>query len=117
LVGYIIQKLLLVLSYLQIEGYSHRDIKPDNILIARNTFEVVLSDFDLAGTITERIYCGTPGYIAPELKKENEQNGVLETEQGKSDIFSVGVVAFFLLFGKLPFNLGKTEEKSLIIKE
>jgi serine/threonine protein kinase len=88
-------------------GIVHRDVKPNNVMIARDG-SVRLLDFGLARgagvdltTLTRTgTVLGTPGYMSPE---QFDAHGVDE----RSDIYSLGVVLFELLTGRLPF-LGRT---------
>lgn len=85
----------------------------------------MISDFELSGPLENVSFSGTVNFIAPELYFEN--NNELKDEKkvfkpGKSDVFSIGVVAYFLLFSKLPFEkstetMKYTEGWSLIINE
>jgi hypothetical protein len=78
----------------------HRDIKSSNVLVALdehgNPKKVKLCDFGvskmLAGTLVARTIVGTPGWIAPEVEKSN-QNGYTE----KADVWSYGMFLFELL--------------------
>lgn len=84
------------------QGCLHRDIKPDNIFITRDN-QVKLLDFGLAlNTLDTRMthagtLMGTANYMSP------EQGQGLDLDR-RSDIFSIGVVLYRLLGGKLPFE-------------
>ncbi|MDB9741896.1 protein kinase [Akkermansiaceae bacterium] len=79
-------------------GVLHRDIKPSNILLTLKN-ECKISDFGLArpvGEVESGIIYGTPGYTAPEVI--NKPTAV----DDRADIFSVGVIIYELLTGRLP---------------
>jgi WD40 repeat protein/tRNA A-37 threonylcarbamoyl transferase component Bud32 len=86
-------------------GIVHRDLKPSNILIDDHG-EPHLMDFGLAKrketaiTITtDGAILGTPAYMSPE-----QARGEASTVDGRSDIYSLGVILFQLLTGDLPFR-------------
>ncbi|KAI9991866.1 hypothetical protein PInf_017242 [Phytophthora infestans] len=89
------------LAYLHRRCVLHRDIKPENILIHGNM--VKIADFGLAkqlessSTMLKRS-CGTLEYAAPELLC-GQPYGL------KSDVFSLGIVLYVLLFGAFPFSV------------
>ncbi|CAD8167627.1 unnamed protein product [Paramecium octaurelia] len=93
------------LSYLQNQKYYHRDIKPSNIMIKDSEIKII--DFGFCKQIIgvdnlkQHTRCGTFGYEAPEVKF-----GVYEPE--KSDIYSLGVVYYEILYGLQNFH-SKTE--------
>ena len=97
----IIQALLEGLEYLHQQGVIHRDLKPQNILVTAQG-EIKLIDLGLAGQhqvsrITDKgTLVGTPHYIAPELLQEIELDV-------RSDLYSLGVLVFEMLSGRLPF--------------
>ncbi len=94
------------LDYAHQKGIIHRDIKPSNILLdsAGNAF---LSDFGIARIIggtqltSTGSLIGTPTYMSPEQGKGDELTTV-------SDIYSLGVILYELLTGKVPFSSDTT---------
>eukprot|EP00581_Thalassiosira_minuscula_P008281 CAMPEP_0183701868 /NCGR_PEP_ID=MMETSP0737-20130205/104_1 /TAXON_ID=385413 /ORGANISM="Thalassiosira miniscula, Strain CCMP1093" /LENGTH=414 /DNA_ID=CAMNT_0025928361 /DNA_START=176 /DNA_END=1420 /DNA_ORIENTATION=+ len=105
----IILSLLSAVSYLHSKDIVHRDIKPENILFAEAENEesqIKLIDFGLSTRHPPQCkpltaVVGTSYYMAPEL---------LRGSYGRScDIWSVGVVAYTMLFGRPPFN-GQTND-------
>lgn len=96
----ILEAIASALDYAHGQGVIHRDVKPSNIILER-TGRPVLTDFGLAlkvseGTIGDTF--GTPHYISPEQAR-NSANAV-----SQSDIYSLGIVAYELLTGALPFD-------------
>jgi len=92
------------LDYACTQGVIHRDIKPGNIMLLKNG-HIKVTDFGIAKAVSSSqtrtgIILGTPNYMSPE-----QING-MEID-GRSDIFSLGIVFFQLLTGQLPFG-GKT---------
>ena len=92
------------LDYACTQGVIHRDIKPGNIMLLENG-HIKVTDFGIAKAVSSSqtrtgIILGTPNYMSPE-----QING-MEID-GRSDIFSLGIVFFQLLTGQLPFG-GKT---------
>jgi serine/threonine protein kinase len=97
------------LAYAHLRGVIHRDIKPDNILLDRQTGRAMVTDFGIAWA-TEAgarltatgIAVGTPTYMSPE-------QAVGERElDGRSDIYSVGVLGYQMLTGRVPFEAGNS---------
>lgn len=80
------------------EGIVHRDIKPSNIVLDENG-SIKLTDFGVAGPPRDKDVNieGTPSYLAPEII-----NG--EAVDNRADIYSLGVTAFRMLTGRLPFS-------------
>lgn len=92
------------LDYAHAQGAVHRDIKPHNILIDRDG-RVLLTDFGIAQTpdsdgerLTRTgIFMGTPEYISPEQAEARRVDG-------RSDLYSLGVVAYEIITGRVPFS-------------
>jgi CheY-like chemotaxis protein len=88
-------------------GVVHRDIKPGNIMLTDNGLRSVIMDFGLVRKVEIdeeiRTMAGTPAYIAPEVAEGHPGSD----RSPKADIYSMGVSAYELLTGALPFN-GRT---------
>jgi len=87
----------------------HRDVKPANILIEETSGIPYVADFGLAiseeASLGDRNIAGTPAYMSPE-----QVRGEGHRLDGRSDIFSLGVVFYELLTGKKPFRGSSVEE-------
>lgn len=94
------------IKYLHDRNITHRDLKPDNILLASSDAETLIkiSDFGLSKLVENnsvlRTMCGTPHYVAPEVLLTQGRGQYTE----KVDIWSLGVVLFTCLSGTLPFS-------------
>jgi len=100
----ILRSLASALDYAHSRGVIHRDLKPGNILFdeEENAF---LSDFGIAKLVLDTSInltgagmVGTPAYMSPE-----QVQGDREID-GRSDIYSLGVLLFYMLAGELPFQ-------------
>ena len=99
----IIREVAWALGYAHAQGVVHRDVKPDNILLERGTGRALVTDFgiaqvtDPAGFTAAREVLGTAEFMSPE-----QASG--ERVDERSDIYSLGVVAYYMLSGRLPFE-------------
>ena len=111
------------------EGVLHCDLKPENILLPDDGVEAKVLDFGVAkaiswhgsraasprvresgadalGLLDDADIIGTPAYMAPERLRG-------ETPDARSDVFSLGVIAYEMLTGTLPFGGGSIAEVTL----
>lgn len=99
----IIHSLATAVYYLHKYGIVHRDLKPENIMMTDKTAnsDVKIVDFGLAKILGPSQTCtevyGTLAYIAPEVL-QNKPYGMAV------DIWSLGIITYFLLAGVLPFD-------------
>jgi serine/threonine-protein kinase len=98
-----LQEVAWALAYAHVRGIVHRDIKPENILLEAGTGRALVTDFGIAratetagGTQVGEIL-GTAHYMSPE-------QACGERVDGRSDLYSLGVVGFFAVSGRLPFD-------------
>ena len=99
----VLQEVAWALGYAHGRGVVHRDIKPDNIMMERGSGRAVVMDFGIAaaGDAGAGEVLGTAQYVSPE-----QANG--DPVDGRSDIYSLGVVGFLALSGRLPFDAPDT---------
>ncbi len=88
-------------------GVIHRDIKPDNVLLEGTRGRVMVTDFGIAKALSSTsgatltgagVAIGTPAFMSP------EQAAGERAIDGRSDIYSLGIVAYQMLTGELPFQ-------------
>lgn len=104
----ILRQIASALDYAHQRQIIHRDVKPSNILFARDG-RAVLTDFGIAKVVGQTTsltqtgsIIGTPEYVSPE-----QAQGTKDLD-GRSDIYSLGVVAYQMLTGRVPFRRENT---------
>jgi serine/threonine protein kinase len=106
------------LAYLHAANYIHRDLKPSNCLLHREGSHLtcLISDFGEVqpehSVRTNTGSTGTISYCAPEVLKK-DSTGLYGNFTTKSDIFSLGMILYFLCFGRLPYNSANTVHEEL----
>ncbi|MFL5498862.1 MAG: serine/threonine-protein kinase [Gemmatimonadaceae bacterium] len=105
------------LAYAHGRNVIHRDIKPDNIIIEEETGRAMVTDFGIARALTDTgdsrltatgMAIGTPAYMSP------EQSAGDRAIDGRSDLYSLGVVGYQMLCGQTPFVASNTP--SMLVK-
>lgn len=102
----VILSILKSVDYLENLGIVHRDLKPSNIMFdSRRNLKII--DFGLSSSDPKELcyFCGTPEFIAPELYTAPEKSEF----NSKIDVFSIGVIFYFLQFGRYPLEFDKTQ--------
>lgn len=101
-VGAIVTQIAQALDYAHQRGFIHRDIKPSNIMLDSNG-HATLMDFGIAKALTGArltqtgMVIGTPEYMSPEQVAG-------EDIDGRTDVYSLGIVAYEMLTGQVPFS-------------
>lgn len=100
-VARIIQEVAWALSHAHARGIVHRDVKPDNILVDRESGRAMVTDFGIARALSAESApttpAGTPHYLSPEQARG-------EPGDTRSDVYALGVTAWHALTGGHPFE-------------
>lgn len=98
----VVREAAMALAYAHSQNMVHRDVKPGNLMLDRDG-RVVLTDFGIAKIVTGAQFTstggmvGTPAYMAPE-------QGLGEPGDERADLYSLGVIFFQLVTGRLPYD-------------
>jgi serine/threonine-protein kinase HSL1 (negative regulator of Swe1 kinase) len=113
------RQILSAVGYCHSFNICHRDLKPENILLTKE-LEIKIADFGMAALHQSpdhqlKTSCGSPHYAAPEVVKGTAYRG------NQVDIWSLGVILFACLSGRLPFDVDgdapKQEALPLLLKK
>ncbi|XP_021010222.1 sperm motility kinase 3A-like [Mus caroli] len=101
------KQLLSAMNYCHNQGIVHRDLKPDNIMV-EEVGKVKIIDFGLGTHVKSgqklNLYCGTYPFSAPEVLLKRPYDGP------KIDVWTLGVVLYFMVTGKIPFNAASKQK-------
>ena len=103
----VMQEVAWALAHAHARGIVHRDVKPDNVLLERDGGRALVVDFGIARSVdadtpVSGSRAGTPQYMSPEQIAGG-------TVDARSDLYSLGVTAFYGATGRLPFESHSTE--------
>lgn len=100
----VVHTLLDIAAYMHQRNWVHRDIKPANLVFETNnadgrSFKLVDFAFAIRLKPDESVTsgCGSPGFMPPEVVRHHQWRQV-------GDVWAVGVIAYFLLYGEVPFG-------------
>lgn len=107
----ITRQVLEAVKYMHDQGISHRDLKPDNIMIEQDDPVLIkITDFGLAKVQNQNTFlntfCGTLAYVAPEVieGKNIEDKTNRDLYSSLVDMWSIGCLVYVILTGHLPFS-------------
>lgn len=104
----LVQEVAWALGYAHSRGIVHRDVKPENIMLERATGRSMVTDFGIASVAAldepgpSSTISGTARYMSPE-------QAMGEAVDARSDLYSLGVTAFFALTGRTPFEASTSQ--------
>ncbi len=99
----VLREVAWALAYAHEQGVIHRDVKPDNIMMENGSGRAYVADFGIAGQVKDATtwqggeVIGTPEFMSPE-------QALGEDIDHRSDLYSLGAVAFYSLSARLPFE-------------
>ena len=100
----ILREVAWALAYAHGRGIVHRDVKPDNILLEAGTGRALVTDFGIAHGSSDSVAMTEPGKITGTAHYMSPEQAASEPVDGRSDIYSLGVVGYLAVSGRLPFE-------------
>ncbi|MBK8002615.1 MAG: serine/threonine protein kinase [Gemmatimonadetes bacterium] len=99
----LVREVAWALAYAHQQGVVHRDVKPENILLERLTGRALVADFGIAH-LTEATPVTPAGDLVGTARAVSPEQAAGEPVDGRSDLYSLGVTAYFALTGRYPFE-------------
>ena len=99
----ILREIAWALAYAHLRGIVHRDVKPDNILMDSVSHRALVTDFGIAG-VADSPSIADAGYIRGTVHYLSPEQACGEPADARSDIYALGVVGYYALTGRVPFD-------------
>ena len=100
----IMREVAWALEYAHEHGIIHRDVKPDNILLENGSGRAMVTDFGIARSTTTDVVSTDPGRIMGTAHFMSPEQAAGVAVDGRSDLYSLGVVGYLAVSGRLPFE-------------
>lgn len=97
------KKLCLALEYAHVKGFVHRDIKPHNVMIDM-TGEPYIADFGIARNLAQNTITAEEGSVMGSVHYFSPEQARGERVDKRSDIYSLGILLYEMVTGKVPFD-------------
>src|SRR3954466_11915770 len=111
----VLREVAWALAYAHGRGIVHRDVKPDNIMLEASTGRALVTDFGIAYAAGKPGPVSDPGKITGTAHFMSPEQAASEPVDGRSDIYSLGVVGYLALSGRLPFE--SSNLPALLVKQ
>ena len=99
----VMQEVAWALAHAHQKGFVHRDVKPDNILIERDSGRALVTDFGIARALDNTAMTVEDGFLGTPLFASPEQ-AMGSVTDGRSDVYSLGATIFYALTGRAVFD-------------
>jgi serine/threonine-protein kinase len=100
----VLREVAWALAYAHGRGIVHGDVKPDNILLEEGTGRALVTDFGIAHGSGDAALVSDPGNVMGTAHFMSPEQAANEVVDGRSDLYSLGVVGYLAVSGRLPFD-------------
>jgi serine/threonine-protein kinase len=108
MVGRVLREVAQALAYAHGRGIVHRDVKPDNIFLERATGRTLVMDFGIARAASDA-HASDPERVMGTVQFMSPEQALNQPLDARSDLFSLGVVGFLAVSGRLPHPADRVE--------